>query len=235
MIGLVQLHWLFGSRFYYGRFGAINMADMELINKLSEAPVFKGCDKTVLENMLSRSIFRLRMREPEAYIAHKGDVCNDVMILVEGSVYTTMTNYEDDREIVIEVITAPLMLAPAFVYGEVNRLPVNIIAKTHCILLYIDKWEFHKMMAENSILMGNFVKALSDRCSRLSKRVYEENLQSLKERIVEYLKVHGRIDNIQWVARLFGVARPSLSRILSDLKDRGIVEKEGNCIILKKE
>jgi len=83
--------------------------------------------------------------------------------------------------------------------------------------------------------MTNFIKILSDRCYRLSERIREENLQSLKERVIEYLHKHGKIDNVQWVARILGVARPSLSRVLSELRNEGTVINQSNKIILKKD
>lgn len=82
--------------------------------------------------------------------------------------------------------------------------------------------------------MMNFIAIISDRCQRLSRRVNDFALQSLKVRVVEYLKIHRRIENVGWLSRILGVARPSLSRILSELKAEGIIERTLDGIELKR-
>lgn len=206
---------------------------MNLTDLLIRAPLFKGCSKLQIETFLSTTYYRLRRRTADYYVAHMGDTCNDIIILIEGCVYTSMIN--NDKEVIIETITAPLVLAPAFVYGEVNSFPVNIVTKTDCTFLFIDKSAFLNLLHNDKMLMTNFIKILSDRCYRLSERIREENLQSLKERVIEYLHKHGKIDNVQWVARILGVARPSLSRVLSELRNEGTIINQSNKIILKKD
>lgn len=206
---------------------------MNLADLLIKAPLFNGCNRLQVEKFLSTTYYRLRRRTADYYVAHMGDTYNDIIILIEGCVYTSMIN--NDKEVIIETLTAPLILAPAFVYGEVNSFPVNIITKTDCTFLFIDKSAFLNLLHQDTTLMTNFIKILSDRCYRLSERIREENLQSLKERVIEYLRRHEKIDNIQWVARILGVARPSLSRVLSELRNEGAVMNLSNKIILKKD
>ena len=205
----------------------------DLMSILLKAPIFSSCNKEILRCFLEGNRYRLRRKSADLPISHMGDECSDVMILIEGTVYTNMTN-DADKEVVIETIKGPLILAPAFVYGEDTRLPVNIIAKTECVTLYIDKAAFLDLLNKDKNMMTAFIRILSDRCCRLSRRVHEDNLRSLKERVVEYLRINGSIDNIQWVSRIFGVARPSLSRVLSELADDGLIERTSGSIVLKK-
>lgn len=205
----------------------------DLIDILSRTPIFQSCGKDALSRFLEDNHYRLRRKSSDVLISHMGDECSDVVMLIEGTVYTNMTG-DDDKEVVIETIKGPLILAPAFIYGEDNRLPVNIIAKTDCTLLYIDKSSFLDLLSKDRNMMSAFIRILSDRCCRLTRRVHEDNLHSLKERVVEYLRINGRIDNIQWVSRIFGVARPSLSRVLSELINEGQIERISGCIVLKK-
>ena len=68
-----------------------------------------------------------------------------------------------------------------------------------------------------TVIMKNFIEMISDRSLFLSKKLNEFALQSLKSRLLNYLKINGRIDNQQEVAFILGVARPSLARALSEL------------------
>ena len=202
------------------------------IEKLSKAPVFEGCSLAMLEDMLASSGHRLRHKDEGSSIAYMGDELTDAVILVEGTVYSSMTNQEG-KEIVVETLTGPIMLAPAFLFAKDSRFPVNVIAKTACTVLYIPKSAFRDWLHRDPQLMMNFIGIVSNRCQRLSQRLNDFALQSLKERVVEYLRLHQRIDSVEWLAKVLGVARPSLSRVLSELKAEGVIERTLDGIELK--
>ena len=48
---------------------------------------------------------------------------------------------------------------------------------------------------------------------------------SLRERILAYLRENGRIDDVAELVRTMGVARTSVSRVLSALKREGVVAR----------
>ena len=195
-----------------------------LTEKIIKAPLFKGCRREMLENLLTSSGHRLRHKDADEYIAYMGDELTDMVMLVEGTIYSSMTNQEG-KEIVVEVLTGPIMLAPAFVYADKNAFPVNVVAKTECTILYINKQAFVEWLHRDPQLMMNLISMISNRCQRLSQRLNDFALQSLKERTVEYLHVHERIDSVEWLAKVLGVARPSLSRVLSELRNEGVIER----------
>lgn len=176
---------------------------------------------------------RIRHKKEGSHIAYMGDELTDVILLVEGTIYTTMTN-QDGKELIVETLKGPTLLAPAFIYAENNRLPVNVIAKTGCQLLYINRNAFADMLHRDRQAMMKFIGIISNRLQRLSKRVNNLGLQSLKERVVEYLRENHHINNVEWLSRRLGVARPSLSRVLSELKKEDIVERTVDGIELKK-
>ena len=202
------------------------------IEKLGKDPVFEGCSLEMLEDMLASSGHRLRHKDEGSRIAYMGDELTDAVILVEGTVYSSMTNQEG-KEIVVETLTGPIMLAPAFLFAKDSRFPVNVIAKTACTVLYIPKSAFRDWLHRDPQLMMNFIGIVSNRCQRLSQRLNDFALQSLKERVVEYLRLHQRIDSVEWLAKVLGVARPSLSRVLSELKAEGVIERTLDGIELK--
>ena len=80
--------------------------------------------------------------------------------------------------------------------------------------------------------MRNFIATISDRSLFLSRKLNEFALQSLKSRLLNYLKMHGGIHNQQEVAFILGVARPSLARALSELIAEGKVTMSGKQVIL---
>ena len=188
--------------------------------------------KNLINQILEYTPHRLRNKEKGTYIAYAGDELTDIILLVEGTIYTTMT-HPNGNEVVVETLNAPSLIAPAFVYAENNHLPVSIVAKTNCRLLSIDRQAFADLLHRDKQTMMKFIAILSDRLQRLSRRVNEFALQSLRERVLGYLSKRP-IDNVEWLARVLGVSRPSLSRVLSELKKEGIIERTIDGIELKR-
>lgn len=203
-----------------------------IISQLLKAQIFKECDCKALAHVIESSNCRIRKKTAESIITYAGEECKEVMILLHGTIYSTMSG--EEKEIVVEQLTGPVVLAPAFIFASKNIMPVNVTCKTDCTLLYIDKSAFLEMLHHDSHLMMNFIQAISDRCRRLSQRLNNFAIQSLKERVKDYLLRHQRIDNVGWLSRVLGVARPSLSRVLSELKSEGLIERTLNGIELKK-
>ena len=81
------------------------------------------------------------------------------------------------------------------------------------------------MMETDDALLRNFLRQISDRSVFLSRKLNEFALQNLSTRIVSYLQRNGVITNIQDVAFIMGVARPSLSRTLSAMVEEGVLIK----------
>ena len=205
-----------------------------LLDQLAQAPLFAGCGQDLLMQLLRSSHHRIRRKAAEEYVVYMGDVCTEILILLEGNAYASMTS-SDGKEIVLETFQGPLVLAPASVYGQNNRFPVNVVTQTACTFMYIHKGVFETLLHSNQRLMMNFINIVSTRCNRLSERLYEIALHSLRERVLEFLKVNQKIDNVQWMARVMGVARPSLSRVLSELKAEGIIVRTMDGIALNKK
>ncbi|MBR1732872.1 MAG: Crp/Fnr family transcriptional regulator [Alloprevotella sp.] len=195
-----------------------------LTERLAEVPAFRGCSADSIRGLLAAVPYRTRRKAAGAHIAHRGEACVDLIVLLEGEIYTSMV-HRDGREVVVHSLSAPEVLAPAFLFAAGGCFPVNVVARTECRLLYISRDNFAEWLHRDRRMMMNFIGILSDRCERLSQRVKDFALQSLKERVTEYLRLHRRIDNVQWLARVLGVARPSLSRVLSELKSEGIIER----------
>ncbi|MFA6872765.1 MAG: Crp/Fnr family transcriptional regulator [Bacteroidaceae bacterium] len=192
------------------------------IEELLNTPLFKDVKEETLRNFLATTPNALRSYRSNQFIALQGNPCQSLFILCKGTVRTHMTNAEG-KQLTIETIEAPRALAPAFIFATENRFPVNIETLTLCEVLVINKSNFLELMHEESSIMQNFLRIISDRSIFLSKKVNSFALQNLKERLLNYLHIHGDIKNQQEVANILGVARPSLARALSELANEGLL------------
>lgn len=196
------------------------------IHVLLKMQPFQGITEEQLLPLILAPEHTCRVYKPSDFIAMQGEIYRSLFILCSGSVRTQMVNAEG-KQLTIETLKAPQLLAPAFVFSSENRFPVNIEAKEPCEILVVNKTAFLEFMHQHPIVMHNFLQLVSDRTLFLSKKLNAFALQSLKSRILNYLRMHGSILNQQEVAQILGVARPSLARALSELANENCIRMEG--------
>ena len=193
--------------------------------KLAEAPIFRGLSERFLEIFIGRTPNALREFGIGDFIALQGTVCQSLYLLYSGRVRTNMVN-EEGKQVTIEEIEAPRLLAPAFIFATDNRFPVNITTLTNCEVLVLNRTDFVDLMHREKIVMQNFLRIISDRSIFLSRKLNAFALQDLKTRLLAYLREHENPRSRQEIADILGVARPSLARVLSELADEGYLRIE---------
>ena len=184
--------------------------------------LFEGVNKDGIAEFLKNASNKISSYKKGDIVVLQDSLCKSLSLLCQGTLLAKMTN-ADGKEIVIEHLSAPEMLAPAFIYGTENRFPVTLQAEDEVIIWSLSKDDFLKMMESDDVLLRN--RQISDRSVFLSRKLNEFALQNLSTRIVSYLQRNGIITNIQNVAFIMGVARPSLSRTLSAMVEEGVLIK----------
>lgn len=141
----------------------------EILNRMS---LFEGCDPEALYQLLREAPNSLRTYKEGEFIARQGDVCRSLFILIKGHVRTQMENAEG-KQLTIDWIKAPDILAPAFIYASENRFPVNVKATELCEVLVMDRTRFEEFMHAQPAVMRNFIATISDRSLFLSRKLNE--------------------------------------------------------------
>lgn len=196
--------------------------------------LFNGVPEEAINNLLDNKYNSRRTYKKGEYITTQGSSCRALYILTDGSANAVMTNAEG-KELAIERLTAPELLAPAFVFGDENRFPVTLVATDDCQVCIIGKASLLQFMHTYPTVMESFISEISNRCVFLSRKLNEFALQNLRYRVMNYLQVHHAIRNQQEVSLRLGVARPSLARVLAEMLKEGLIAKTGNCIVLSAE
>ena len=155
-------------------------------------PPFQDITEEELLSLILAPEHAHRQYKPADFIAMQGEAYRSLFILCNGSVRTQMVSAEG-KQLTIETLKAPQLLAPAFVFASENRFPVNIEAKEKCEILVINKNIFLEFLHQHPAVMRNFLQLVSDRTLFLSKKLNAFALQSLKSRILNYLRMHGTI------------------------------------------
>ena len=144
------------------------------------------------------------------------------MLLTEGSADTRMIS-DEGRELMIEHLYAPQLLALVFLFSTKGVMPVDVIAHTECCVWYINREAFLNFMIGQPQVLKSFLQVLSDRGQFLSGKVQSFAVKGLRNRVLDYLTLQGSITSVTQVALQLGVARPSLSRVLAEMTTDGII------------
>jgi len=199
-------------------------------NKLLNIPLFKGVAENEFEQLLTQIIYQRKSFSNGALIVGQGEECNRLLILIEGTVKGEMTG-PTGRSLKIEDMTAPSVLASAFIFGRKNFFPVNITATSEVKFIVIPKNELLKLFHLNDQILQNFLSMISSRAQFLSEKLRFHSFKALKAKLAFYLineasgaKAFKLKHSQNELAELFGVARPSVGRAFLQLQENGIID-----------
>ena len=171
-----------------------------------DMPLFRGCDRTLVDPILEKSPSRIANYRKGEFIAMQNSVCRSLLLLCEGSVRVQMTN-EEGREFTLDTLAAPDVLASAFLFATENTFPVSVIANTECRLWIVSRESLLALIESDTAVLRNFLSILSDHSRFLTSRVQQFALQTLSSRLIGYLEKNPAVQNLQETAFILGVTR----------------------------
>lgn len=212
------------------------------INKLFSSPVLKNIPENQREEFFKGFQYNIKRYQKDDFIAYQNDIVDALYIVLEGSAKAEMI-LESGTVMNIETIEAPNPLAPAFLFAENNRFPVDVIALEDCEVIIITKKSILNQLAVNEFFLQNFMAFTSNKTNFLSERIKLMSIKTIKGKLAQYIL--DRTQNMEFtldknqtqLAEYFGVARPSLARSLSEMIEDGIIEldkKQGKILDRKK-
>ena len=108
---------------------------------LLQMPLFRGITEETLLKFVLLHQHTLKSYKSGEFIAMQGDIYRSLYILCNGTVRTQMVSAEG-KQLTIETLRAPKLLAPAFIFASENRFPVNIETLETSEVLILNKDAF---------------------------------------------------------------------------------------------
>jgi CRP/FNR family transcriptional regulator, dissimilatory nitrate respiration regulator len=210
---------------------------------LAQSPMFKGINSNEAEKLLGQVQYKIRDFSEGHVIYSRNEECNNLSIVLDGTVRGEMLDYSG-KVLKIEDIEAPRPLAPAFLFGQHNRYPVDIVANNEVTLLIIPKESVLKMFQLNTAFLNNYLNAISNRAQFLSNRIWFLSFKTIKGKLAQYVLQLAQPDKTrielpmthQQLADFFGVTRPALSRAIGEMDSDGYWKaKRGEITILNRQ
>lgn len=200
-----------------------------LVAILSKVALFRTLEAVELEKILEISHHQIISYEKGRLIFQANDKVDKLIVLIEGKVTAEMLA-PSGKALKIEDAIAPQTLGTAFMYGPKQKLPVNVTAVTDCKFMYIPKADFQRALTQSEKLLANYINSISDRAQFLSDKLKFMSFNTIRQKIAHFLLDRMETENEPFhtglsqtaMAELFGVARPSLARCISEMENDGL-------------
>ena len=132
------------------------------------------------------------------------------------------------------------MVAAAFLYGPQSQFPVNLSALSDGEMLIIYKPHFTSMLSKDLRVLNNYLNIVSSKAQFLSGKIAFLSFKTIREKIAFFIlqqidRETAIVDlkkSQKNLAELFGVARPSLARTISEMESEGILKWERDKVIV---
>ena len=203
-----------------------------MIKTLKETVVFNNIDEDIIKDILEKTKYEIKKYSPNESIAFRGDGVKGLYIILKGTLITEMLT-EEGNIIKIEELVPSDVIASAFIFGKNNSFPVDLTAKDVAEIFFVERKEFLKLLFSQEKILENFLNEISNKTQLLTSKIWNSfNNKTIKKKFCDYVKRNQKnnlfsIQNLGALAEFFGVERPSLSRVLSELVKDEKLERIG--------
>ncbi|HMA99696.1 MAG TPA: Crp/Fnr family transcriptional regulator [Spirochaetota bacterium] len=212
------------------------------LKKLAKVPLFNQIEPRELGNIIRAVTCKTKKYKQGAVIMRQDCTYENLYIIISGRCYGEMLDYAG-KVIKIEDLPTPVTLAPAVLFAEQNKMPVSIITSAITEAVLIAKDDFFNICLRHRIILKNFLKLISNKFIFISNKLNFLQFKSLEKKVIHFiLSLPADVNGIRYLpygvkylAELLAVTRPSLSRTLRQLQERGLLKREGKKIILAPE
>lgn len=203
---------------------------------LTNVSLFKGLNPQEISDCLRKVDFKIKDYKKNEIVFFRGDILKKVIIIINGTTHGEMQKFNGDT-IVINQMKSGEVLASAFLFGNDNIFPVDLITLENSKFLLFDKEKYLNLIQSDKRLLLNFINEISNKSQLLSKRIwFNFTHKTIEEKILSYINENAKNNKIKFLpsisalAKKFEVTRPALSREISNLCKKKILTKIENNI-----
>ena len=206
---------------------------------LKDSPLFRGLEINDIESIISSTPHQVKSFASKEMLALSGERVDKALILLSGKLKGKMVDFSGNS-LRIEELEPPQMVAAAFLYGPQSQFPVNLSALSDGEMLIIYKPHFTSMLSKDLRVLNNYLNIVSSKAQFLSGKIAFLSFKTIREKIAFFIlqqidRETAIVDlkkSQKNLAELFGVARPSLARTISEMESEGILKWERDKVIV---
>jgi CRP/FNR family cyclic AMP-dependent transcriptional regulator len=221
------------------------MAEKSKLWYLENFNLFEGLDK---DNMMVLEKITVHKEIPKSepiYFAH--DPSTSIFLLKKGRVKLTRTS-PDGKEMILTLINPGEIFGELAIYGDEQRTDYAYTLESS-IICAINKDEFKSFLDNNPALNLKISKIIGFRLRKYSKQIEDLVFKDASQRVVSFLlnlaneqgKKIGEETFVKPflthkdIAELTACSRQTVNAILTDLRERGIINFDRKKLIISNE
>lgn len=174
-------------------------------------------------------LYSIKTYKKGSVVFNEGDICNEIGLIIEGEVHiSTLTN--NDKEYVISILKKNDIFGENLLFNNNKEYLGDCICFIDTTILFINKTNLLKLF-ENKTILENYLQIISIKNTAIRQKLKLYSQKSIEDRIMFYLLSEQKrtnnktikIESKESLAKLLNIPRPSLSRELINLKEKGII------------
>lgn len=211
---------------------SLRAADLQAI---SSNPLFAAIGRDELDRSLARLPWRIGEFDKGQIVRTQGSPCDEMLLILEGTIAANFITY-DGRLMRVETLSAPQIIASAFLFAPTRRFPVEVEAQTDLRLFMLARNLLLDLCSEHRPALEHLLADLARRTSFLANKLKMVQFETLRERLAHYLLgelavIGGTTVTLtvskKELSEIMGVARQSLFRTLTELEEEGVIACTG--------
>jgi CRP/FNR family transcriptional regulator, dissimilatory nitrate respiration regulator len=202
---------------------------------LSHQPLFRNLDADQLA-LMTAACHQVNI-EKHQFVFHRGDPANGLYVVAVGNIKLAVPA-ANGQEKVIEFFGPGEAFGEAFMFLDKPYM-VEAQALDDSLLIWIDKRDIDAAIDRDPSLAKRMLAGLSVRLHTLVKDIETVNLQNAMQRVVMYLLGQPHEDgemrfpfNKSIIASKLGLTPETLSRLLHQLSDAGLISVDGKRVLI---
>jgi len=213
----------------------------DLKRALNKNKLFINFSSQEITDFIMSSHYNTRNYQSGQIIAIKGESLTQISLILTGAV-EIQKNYPAGKMIVINQISVGGVFGEVAIFSSKNTFSSTVMASLDTKIMFISKTNIIKICFQNKKFLSNLLHLLSEKILILDHKLHFLSGESIRQKLclylieqyVKYKTLSIRLDmSKQKMAEQFGVARPSLSRELIQMKKEGLIDYNNTHIIIQ--
>ncbi|MCF7821416.1 MAG: Crp/Fnr family transcriptional regulator [Mariprofundaceae bacterium] len=220
------------------------MRDELTYQVLKTIPLFKEIDESNLKLIIDHA--RFVNLEKGGFVFHKGDACQGFYVVIHGSLKISFISMEG-KEHVVRIVGPGQSFAEAAMFLN-KPFPATVQAMSQVNTLFIPRELVFQCITQDPSFAFSMLGGLSRRVHLLAAGLESLTLNSSQQRVIGYLLQQQHAEdgssgrknvnlpaNKATIASHLNLAPETLSRVLQQLSESGLISVEGKVICILDE
>ncbi len=210
----------------------------EHVKSIFQCPLCSSIPADKHEEFLSDVNYSVIRYAKGDVLVNQGSRYDKLFIVIKGEIQTEIVDEKGDF-MRVETIKAPNPIATGFLFATNNISPVTTIAQTDLVVVAIGKENIFFLMHKYPDFMKAFLSYISNRLTFFAEKLRLVSFRTIKAKLAYYILKESNGENQfqlkmsrEDISRLFGVSRPALVNVMTQMVNEGYFEVDRRKVII---